>query len=231
MDSFERPHIRLTLEEVAQRTNLPKSTTYRILAQLVRMNWLDHSARGYSLGWRSLELGGREIGHSTMRAAAAPHLHALALRTGMVVHLAALDGTEIYYLDKVGGRAAVHVPSKVGGRAPAHCTALGKSMLAWTAPEELDEMYAHGLARCTPRSISDVGILHRELGRIRRRQGLAVDNDEFAIGIKCVGVALRGPTGPVGAISAVGAGHVSVEQIRPVVMATARSVMADLLGG
>src|SRR4051812_32472706 len=90
LDLFDRPHTRLTLEEVVHRTHLPRSTTHRILEQLVRLRWLDHTNVGYLLGQRSLELGGREIGQSTLRTAAAPVLHELAMRTELVVHLAVL---------------------------------------------------------------------------------------------------------------------------------------------
>src|SRR5438128_1050054 len=72
MDLFERPQVHLTLEVVSRRTQLPRSTTHRILDQLVRLDWLHHTVAGYSLGPRALGLGGREIAHSTLRAAAAP---------------------------------------------------------------------------------------------------------------------------------------------------------------
>lgn len=175
MDLFERPHTHLTLETVSRRTHLPRSTTHRILDQLVRLDWLDHTVAGYTLGPRALGLGGREIAHSALRAAAAPHLLDLAVRTRMVVHLAVLDGPDIYYLDKVGGRAAVDIPSRVGGRAVAHCTGLGKAMLAWQSPEEIDARYAQVIERRTRRSIGRLDHLHRELTTVRRRNGLAID--------------------------------------------------------
>jgi len=228
MDSFERPHTRLTLHDVAHQTGLPRSTTHRILDQLVRLGWLDHTANGYGLGPRALGLGGREIEHGALRAAAAPRLHEIALQTGMVVHLAVLDGAEIYYLDKVGGRAAVDIPSRVGGRAAAHCTALGKALLAWLPPEGVDARYASVLDRCTARSIGDLDMLHQELGRIRRRNGLAFEHGECFPDIGCVAVALRGPEGPIGAISIVGHAHSVQERVAPLVVNAARAVTNDL---
>ncbi|MFI6338929.1 IclR family transcriptional regulator [Streptomyces sp. NPDC050535] len=228
MDLFERPQTRLTLETVSRRTGLPRSTTHRILDQLVRLDWLRHSASGYLLGPRALGLGGREIGHSTLRAAAAPHLLELAVRTKMVVHLAVLDGPEIYYLDKAGGRAAVDIPSRVGGRAVAHCTGLGKAMLAWLSPEEIDARYAQVIGRRTPHSIGHLDALHRELGSVRRRDGLAIDRGECFPDIACVGLAIRGPDGPVAAISAVGDGSSPVERIAPLVVNAVRAVTEEL---
>ncbi|MFC8516464.1 IclR family transcriptional regulator [Streptomyces sp. NPDC057257] len=230
MDLFERPQTRLTLETVSRRTGLPRSTAHRILDQLVRLDWLHHTVSGYVLGPRALGLGGREIAHSTLRAAAAPQLLELAVRTRMVVHLAVLDGPEIYYLDKIGGRAAVDIPSRVGGRAIAHCTGLGKAMLAWLSPEEIDARYAQVIERRTPRSIGHLDALHREFGTIRRRNGLAVDRGECFPGIACVGLAICGPDGPVAAISAVGTGDSAVERIAPLVVGAVRSVSEELFG-
>jgi DNA-binding IclR family transcriptional regulator len=103
LDEFESRATRLTLEDVARRTHLPRSTAHRILDQLVQLCWLEHTAFGYRLGSRALGLGGRDNGHGEIRGAAAPLLHELQIKTGMVVHLAILDGAQVHYLDKVGG--------------------------------------------------------------------------------------------------------------------------------
>ncbi|WP_413098278.1 IclR family transcriptional regulator [Streptomyces sp. Inha503] len=228
MDLFEYPQIRLTLEEISDRTGLPRSTAHRILDQLVGMRWLEHMTAGYRLGRRALGLGGREASHATLRAAAAPTLHELAIRTGLVVHLAVLEETEVYYLDKVGGRSAVDVPSRVGGRAPAHCTALGKAMLAWLEPERVDEGYATGIPSRTVRSIAGRMQLHEELGRIRARHGLAYERGECFGGIGCIGIALRGPSGPIGALSLVGEMRAPLERLAPLALSAARGVMDEL---
>ncbi len=134
LSAFDSRTSRLTLEEVTYRAQLPRSTVHRILLQLVRLNWVEHASFGYCLGRRALGLAGGDGGHSEIRAAAAPLLHELHMQTGMVVHLAVLDGAESVYLDKIGGRFASTLPSRVGGRGPAYSTAGGKSMLAWLDP-------------------------------------------------------------------------------------------------
>lgn len=228
LDLFDRPHRHLMLDDVVQRTQLPRSTAHRILEQLARMRWLDHSTAGYRLGARSLGLGGREVGRSALRVAAAPVLHELAMRTELVVHLGVLDGTTVYYLDKVGGQAAVEVPSRVGGRAPAHCTALGKAMLASLAPEQVDVAYERGLPRRTPRTIVDLGLLHQELSRVRSRHGLAFEHAECFPGITCVGVALRSPDGQIGAISLVGDTATALDWLAPTLLTAARAIGQEM---
>lgn len=228
LDAFTGRSTRLTLEDVARCTHLPRSTAHRILDQLVRLNWLDHTSFGYSLGKRALGLGGRDGSHGEIREAAAPLLHNLQLRTGMVVHLAVLDGPEVFYLDKVGGRFALSVPSRVGGRAPAHCTALGKAILAWLEPEQVDALIDGPISRLTNRTIGDIGTLHQELNRIRQRRGLAFERGECFPDISCVAAAVRGPEGPVAGISLVGDARTPLEKVAPLVADAVRQVSLAL---
>lgn len=228
LDAFEGRSVRLTLEDVARTTHLPRSTAHRILDQLVRLEWLEHSALGYALGRRALGLGGQANAHGELRGAAAPLLHDLQLRTGMVVHLAVLEGAEIYYLDKVGGRFAASVPSRVASRAPAHSTALGKAMLAWLEPEAVDELLGSRIGRLTNRTIGNLDTLHQELNRIRQRRGLAFERGECVPSISCAAAAIRGPEGPLGSISLVGDLQTSLEKVAPLVVDVTRQVSAML---
>ncbi|SEG93483.1 DNA-binding transcriptional regulator, IclR family [Thermomonospora echinospora] len=231
LDAFDGRSARLTLEDVARRTGLPRSTAHRILDQLVRQRWLEHNAHGYGLGRRALRLGGRDGGHGRIREVAAPLLHELQITTGLVAQLAVLDGAEVYYLDKVGGRFASCVPSRVGGRAPAHSTALGKAMLAWLEPEQVDARLGAGLHRLTSRTIGDLGTLHQELHRIRQRRGLAFERGESFPGIACVAAAIRGQEGPAAGISLVGDVRTPLENVAPLVAAAAREASLTLFPG
>ncbi|MFF1923108.1 IclR family transcriptional regulator [Streptomyces sp. NPDC058221] len=228
MDVFESRAVRLSLEEVARSTHLPRSTAHRILDQLVRLRWLEHTGHGYGLGRRALGFGGGDGAHGRIREAAAARLHHLQIQTGLVVHLAVLDGAEVHYLDKVGGRFAAAVPSRVGGRAPAHSTALGKAMLAWLEPEDVEARAAGAIGRLTQHTISDLGTLHQELNRIRRRHGLAFERGECFPDIACVAAAVRGPEGPAAAISLAGDAGSPLEKVAPLVVDAARQVSSDL---
>lgn len=231
LDAFPSPTTRLTLEQVARVTGLPRSTAHRILDQLVKLSWLAHSSAGYALGSRSLGLGGTGGSHLELRHAAAPVLHELQLRTGTVAHLGILDGADVRYLDKVGGRFAAAVPSRVGGRAPAHCTALGKAMLAWMPAEKVEAEFAADLRRHTSRTIADVALLHQELGRIRARNGLAFEHGECFADISCVAVAIRDSEGPIAAISLVGDARTPMERVAPLVVKAAADITRQLFAG
>lgn len=228
LDAFGSPSTRLTLEQVAKATALPRSTAHRILDQLVRLEWLSHSPFGYALGARSLGLGGAGDGNLELREAAAGPLHELLIRTGLVAHLAVLDGPEIRYLDKMGGRFASAVPSRVGGTAPAHCTALGKAMLAWMQAEDVDAEIAPAIGRHTSRTICDIATLHQELTRIRARHGIAFERGECFPDFACVAAAVRGPEGPVASISLVAQLGTQLERVAPLVLDAARQVTRSL---
>lgn len=181
------------------------------------------------MGWRTMKYRSHDSVNSRIRAEAAPLLHDLQVRTGMVVHLAVLDGSNIHYLDKLGGRSAVTIPSRVGGSNPAHGTALGKSMLAWMEPEELDELFKDGLPQGTRNTISNTQSLYAELGRIRRRGGLAYESGESFDGVACVAAAIRGRREPLASISLVGRAQDPLERMAPLVLEASRRVSEALL--
>ncbi|WP_029900173.1 IclR family transcriptional regulator [Nocardia brasiliensis] len=201
LDAFDGSTPTLTLLGLSERTGLPRSTVHRILDQMIRLRWLAHAPGGYRLGLRTLELGGLAADHNEIRDVVSPLLHDLCQRTGMGGHLGVLDGREVLYLDKAGGRFAANVPTRLGGRMPAHSTALGKALLASLEPSIVETSLRDRLPQLTARTICDRTDLHRELGKIRQRQGVAVDNEESVAGIACVAVPIRGRGAAVAALS------------------------------
>lgn len=130
LDAFDGRE-RLSLAEVVLRTGLPRSSAHRMLDRMVSLRWLQRSGRHYSLGLRLMELGSLAVHQDRIHAAANEHLHHLYRATGMVVHLGVLDGDDVVYLEKIGGRLAAAVPTRVGGRRTADQSALGTALLAY----------------------------------------------------------------------------------------------------
>ncbi|MFF0543742.1 IclR family transcriptional regulator [Nocardia thailandica] len=201
LDAFDSTTPTLTLLGLAERTGLPRSTVHRILDQMIRLRWLAHTPGGYRLGMRLLELGGLAAEHNELREVVGPLLYELTQRTGLTGHLAVLDGREVLFLDRAGGRSKVPIPTRVGGRMPAHSTAVGKALLATLEPGIAEASLRGSASPLTPRTINDRAELHRELTRIRNRQGVAVDSEETVPGIGCVAVPIRGRGAAVAAIS------------------------------
>jgi DNA-binding IclR family transcriptional regulator len=205
IDVFDDATVGLSLDQVATRADLPRSTTHRILDHLVRLNWLCHSEHGYGLGARAMFWGAGDAADLRLREAAAPVLHGLHVRTAAVTHLGVLDGPDVVHVDKLGGPSAERVPTRVGTRVPARDVALGLAALAATAPEE-------------------AGVdLAAELHRVRRVGGLVRASD-YAVGLTSVAAT-------VGARSAVGIvvpDNVSGERYLPLVIAAAARIRRNL---
>jgi DNA-binding IclR family transcriptional regulator len=230
LDAFNGP-AQLTLAQVVTQTGLPRSSAHRILEHLVRIRWLCRNDGSYSLGLGVLELGGLAAHQNQMRAVALPYLHELHAATGLVAHLAVLDGPEIVYLEKIGGPFGMRIPSRVGGRQPAHCTAAGKALLAFAGDEERRGALALAPHGRTCRSITTGHQLDVELGRVLER-GVAFDREEAVPGLGCVASPVGPPHGPYASISVCGPiGQLPYDRLIGQVRAAASQAWAAYSGG
>ncbi|OBK19309.1 IclR family transcriptional regulator [Mycobacterium asiaticum] len=198
LDAFEGPG-RLTLAQIVRRTGLPRSSAHRMLERLVQLRWLRRNGRDYELGMRLVELGSLAVHQDRLVRAAKPLLGDLHRATGLVIHLAVLDGSDVVYLDKIGDRLVAPIPTRVGGREPAHCAAVGKAMLAYRDDREPIDL----TTRKTKYSIASAAQLRAELARIRDH-GFAFDREESLLGFGCVAAPIGGPGDAVAAVSVCG---------------------------
>ncbi|ORA84811.1 IclR family transcriptional regulator [Mycobacterium malmoense] len=182
LDAFDGPG-RLTLAQIVRRTGLPRSSAHRMLERLVQLRWLRRSGRDYELGMRLVELGSLAVHQDRLVRAARPLLGELHRATGLVVHLAVLDGPDVVYLEKIGDQG---IPTRVGGRQPAHCTAVGKAILAHH-DAEVDLQ-----VRKTRYSISNSAQLAIELAKVRAH-GVAFEREESLLGFGCVAAPIGNP--------------------------------------
>lgn len=227
--AFDAASPRLTLAEIADRAQLPRSTTHRILDQLVGLRWLEHGGQSYGLGMRALELGGLAASHHELRDIAAPLLTELNQRTGAVASLAVLDRRDVVYVDRIGRGLSSDAVTRVGGRAPAHATAAGKAMLAWASPASLKDSLPHRLVSRTPRTITSIEALEQDLVQVRARGGIAYEREEVAQGSASVAVALHGGRAALAALQLSGdAKNVSLERLAPYVQDAARRASRSL---
>src|SRR5699024_6793274 len=106
--------------------------------------------------------------------------------------------------------------------------ALGKSMLAWLEPEEVESRLGGAVGKLTGHTIGEFATLHQEFNRIRQRHGLTFEHEECSPGIRCVAAAIRGSEGPLGSISLVGDRRAPLEKVAPLVVDAARRVSGAL---
>jgi len=227
---FERSSAEaLTAGQISVRSGIPRSSVHRILQQLVSARWLMRHEDGYALGLRMFEIGSLVAHRSRITCAARPFIHELAERTGQVVHLAVLDQQDVVYLDKVGGAFADTLPSRIGGRLPAHCTAVGKALLAYSPLATVSEYLATGLRRRTEASLATPSALEAAIVSIRN-SGYATEQDEAVPGVACVAAPIRNFGEVVAAVSVCGPrDQVRAKDLRPLVMWTAAEISRSLI--
>lgn len=181
LGAFDEWHCRLSLSEIARRSDLPVPTAHRLVGELAEWGALARIDTGqYVIGRRLWDTGLLAPVQTDLREAASPFLQDIYATTLATVHLAIRDGLSALYLDRVSGNASVPVVSKVGSRLPLHATGVGKVLLAH-APEDVQAQALGQLTRVTPYTIIQPGRLRRQLARVVR-DGYAVTVEEMSLG-------------------------------------------------
>lgn len=228
LDVFASGPETVLLEDVIRITELPRSTAFRMLNQLVGLGWLIHTAPGYRLGLRSLTLGtGTTTTYDALRTAAATPLSKLHIGTGAVAHLGVLDGPTVRYLDKIGGPFAETVPSHIGRKLPADQSICGLSLLATLPPEQVDTLIDGRLGRSP---LWEHPSLHGTLHRVRRRRCLAyapASRSHMNIGVIAAAIPLD--DGSTATIGIAGVGFENVERYFGHVLQAAQQIAEGML--
>jgi IclR family acetate operon transcriptional repressor len=202
------------LEQLARDVGVPKSSLHRALASLCRAGFAEHDARGsYRLGLELVRIAFAYYEQLDRRQVVEPLLETLAARFGETAHYAELAGAEVVYLAKMTppGRGA-QMTSIVGGRNPAHCTGVGKALLAYELPDEAAVaayVDVHGpLVRRTARTRSETATLAADFAVIRVRV-YALHDEESEEGINCIAfpLFLDQPAHPTGSVSVAALTH------------------------
>ncbi len=210
------------ITELSQRLGMKKSTVHRLCATLEHRGYLlrDPDTGRYRLSLRLFQIGSTALSHLNLPARAMPALEALGAAVQETAHLAVLDGDDVVFIGKVESPRPLRLHSQVGRRAPAHCTALGKVLLAYTTANRRARILRGPIARYTPQTITAPETLARALEEVRRR-GYALDDQEFEEGIRCVAAPVRDYTGSVVAALSVSAPAVQLPRSRVAAMAEA----------
>ena len=211
--SAEEPH--QTLTQLAAKLGLHQSTVYRYIASLQDAGLLARDAhRGYRLGPRIIELSNIALNQSEVRKQALDEMDRLRDDLNLMVSVGILFEGDVLH---IAHAVPAHWPrwhTTVGRRAVAHCTSLGKVLLAARSWPDVSQLIAtYGWRPYTPNSIADLDRLQRELTTVRE-QGYAIDLEERKPGQVCIGVPVRDYSGQVIAALSVSG---KVEQLTPAV--------------
>lgn len=185
---FDQGAPSLSIGQISLQLGMPKSSVHRLVATLEQRGFLTREAGNgrYRLGARVLQLASVALAGLELRQNARSQLERLSHELGDTVHLAVLDEGDVIYIDKIESPRKVQMISHVGGRAPAHCTGLGKAMLAYRPEHEIRRIAAErGLHAYTPSTITNVEELLAHLATVRLR-GYAIDQGEHESMVRCV---------------------------------------------
>jgi DNA-binding IclR family transcriptional regulator len=223
-----------SLDQLASLLDVHKSTALRLLRTLEAQGFAQHDEQHrYRLGPRLFTLAHQALDDIDVRRLAAPHLAALNQVHGHTVHLAAYVDGLVVYIDKYDSRHPVRMASHIGAVAPAHCTAVGKILLAGLPPvrrkvaiERLE------FERCTPNTITEAELFAAELDRVAA-QGHAQDRAEHEDYINCIAAPIRDAGGNVLAAVSISVpepvlGFEGVLALLPDLLATAGAASAEL---
>jgi len=210
LKSFSPATPALGVTELARRLGLHKSTVHRLLATLEREGFVVQDADGgrYRLGLQLFELGSLVVNSMELQKIARVHLEEVHRACGETVHLAILDEGEVVYIDKIESTRQLRMHSLIGRRSPAHCTGLGKVLLAWMPAGPLEQIIRRGLRTYTSRTITSPDTLRNHLALVRQR-GYAIDHGEHEELIRCAAAPVFDHTGQV--VAAVSVASVGVD--------------------
>jgi len=198
----------LGVTEISRRLALHKNNVFRLLATLEEKGYVEQSlgSERYHLGVRCLEVGQAYARSRTLVRLAGAAVEALSLATGETVHLGTLEALQVVHLAGEQPPHLVVTPLRVGQRLDAHCTALGKMLLASRGPSAWEAFgeqagLAGGLVARTPATVHDRDKLFDQLQAVAS-QGFAVDVEECEQGLCCAAAPVFDAAGhAVGALS------------------------------
>ena len=224
------------MAEVAERTGLARAVARRYLLTLGELQCVQQHEGRFMLTPRVLDLGFAYLSTMNFGTLAQPTMEAVTAELGESCSLSVLDGREIVYVARVPAKRIMSINLGVGSRLPAHATSMGKVLLAYLPPHDVDLFFAGPpLKSYTSRTITDEAALRKALGKVREN-GWALSEGEVEVGIRSVAAPLWDHTGGVTAAINVSA-HTSrvsrtdfVKHHLPVLLNAARTISRSLSG-
>jgi DNA-binding IclR family transcriptional regulator len=175
------------LIDLSKRLGINKSSLFSMLLTMEELHWLTRDADGtYAIGGAFAGFGASYIRHFDLGDVFHREAVITRDRLGETIQMAKLEGTNILYLGKLEAPSPVRLLSEPGMRLPAHCTAMGKALLASMTNDEVSALFiSTPLTSMTQHTISHLSDLLPQLERVRQH-GYAEDLQEAVMGFSCV---------------------------------------------
>ncbi|MEJ2168842.1 MAG: IclR family transcriptional regulator, partial [Desulfobacterales bacterium] len=188
----------LGVSAVAARLGYNRAASHRFLATLRDLGYVEKDENHhYHLTFKILELGMKVASRFEIRTVARAYMQELASAFNETVNLGYWKEQRVFHLDKIDSPEILRIDTPLGSSAPAHCTALGKAILAYLPPDELETyLKTVRLVPHSPATITSKKKLRQELIKVLQ-QGCAVDDEELSLGLRCVAAPVFDHTGNV----------------------------------
>jgi DNA-binding IclR family transcriptional regulator len=191
------------LADLSKLVGLHNSTTFHLAKTMVSLGYLrqEKDSKRYRIGRPLFALAASALDEIEMVNVATPVLEELSRETSESAHFAVRMGDAVVVIARTSGPGAFQLTDRVGVVRPAHCTALGKIILASLRPEQLKRFLERvDLKPSTEKSITDIPALMKEIAEIKH-SGIAFDDAEFNPEVRCIAVPVMDFTGQtVGAL-------------------------------
>ncbi|MCG8490871.1 MAG: helix-turn-helix domain-containing protein [Sneathiellales bacterium] len=227
----------MTLTGISRALGLAPSTTHRLLTTLQEERYVqyDRDASHWQIGMQAFVTGNGFLSSRDLVSVARPFMRRMMEENGETVNLAISEGDDVIYMAQVESREMMRVYSKPGNRVPLHCSGVGKAILMLMTDQDIERIVEdRGLMRLTDKTITALPQLKSELSR-SRKQGFALDDEEHAIGLRCVASVIFDEfSEPMAALSISGpAARISTDRLQElgqIVLQFSRDITAALGG-
>jgi IclR family transcriptional regulator, KDG regulon repressor len=199
LEAVARHRDGIGLADLSKLVGLHNSTTFHLAKTLVSLGYLrqERDSKRYRIGRPLFALAASALDEIEMVNLATPVLQELSRDTGESSHFSVRMGDSVVVIARTGGPGAFQLAERVGVVRPAHCTALGKVMLASLSEDQLKRFLERvELKPWTEKSITDIPTLVREVAKVRRT-GVAYDEGEFNLEVRCIAVPVKAFTGQI----------------------------------
>ena len=190
LEEIARHREGIALADLSKRSGLHNSTTFHLVKTMVAMGYVTQArdSKRYRIGRQLFTLAAGAINDVELVNMVKPHLENLSNITMEAAYFAVWNGREVTIIADTQGSGVFQLTDRAGVVRPAHCTALGKVLLAALSPAHLGRfLEPGGLPAFTPRTITEPRRLLEELEEIRRT-GIAFDDGEFDGELRCAAV-------------------------------------------
>lgn len=182
----------MQLTELSYQLGMPVATVHRLLATFEELDFVEQdSEQGlWYVGLNAFTVGNAFLNRRDFVAIARPHMNSLVDQCGETVNLGVIDDGEAVFISQVESREVMRMIVRLGSRSPIHASGVGKALLAGMPENRVARILERrGLPRYTERTLDNPAALSAELEQTRRR-GYALDDEEHAVGLRCVAAAI-----------------------------------------